>query len=75
MLDIARKYDKSAVQTMLRWHLQSGRSAIPKSVKPARIAERFDVFDFELAREQIDAIDALEAGVAQRVARGMRPRA
>ena len=33
---------------MLRWHLQEGRSAIPKSTKPARIAENFDVFDFEL---------------------------
>jgi diketogulonate reductase-like aldo/keto reductase len=35
---------------MLRWHLQAGRSAIPKSVKPARIAENFDVFDFELSQ-------------------------
>ena len=34
---------------MLRWHLQEGRSAIPKSTKPARIAENFDVFDFELS--------------------------
>ena len=48
---------------MLRWHLQEGRSAIPKSIKPARIAENFDVFDFELTREQIAAIDALDTGV------------
>jgi diketogulonate reductase-like aldo/keto reductase len=48
---------------MLRWHLQKGRSAIPKSVKPARIAENFAVFDFELTPEQVAAIDALDTGV------------
>jgi 2,5-diketo-D-gluconate reductase A len=48
---------------MLRWHLQVGRSAIPKSTKPARIAENFDVFDFELSRDEIAAIDALDTGV------------
>ena len=63
LLEIARAYGKSAAQVMLRWHLQEGRSAIPKSVKPERIAENFDVFDFELTREQITAIDALESGV------------
>lgn len=63
LLDIARRYGKSAAQVMLRWHLQEGRSAIPKSVKPERIAENFDVFDFELTREQIEAIDALDTGV------------
>ena len=63
LLEIAGQYGKSAAQVMLRWHLQEGRSAIPKSAKPARIAENFDVFDFELTREQIDAIDALETGV------------
>jgi diketogulonate reductase-like aldo/keto reductase len=63
LLEIARRHDKSAAQIMLRWHLQAGRSAIPKSVKPARIAENFDVFDFDLSREQVDAIDELDTGV------------
>ena len=63
LLEIARQYGKSAAQVMLRWHLQEGRSAIPKSVKPERITENFDVFDFELTREQIAAIDALETGI------------
>ena len=40
---------------MLRWHLHEGRSAIPKSVKPARIAENFNAFDFELTGEQVAA--------------------
>ena len=48
---------------MLRWHLQQGRSAIPKSTNPARIAENFDVFDFELSAEELASIDALDAGV------------
>src|SRR3954469_9185643 len=63
LLDIGRQHGKSAAQVMLRWHLQEGRSAIPKSVKPGRIAENFDVFDFELTAKQIAAIDALDTGV------------
>ena len=63
LLEIAGQHGKSAAQVMLRWHLQEGRSAIPKSVKPARIAENFDVFDFELTTEQLTAIDALDTGV------------
>lgn len=63
LLEIARQHGKSPAQVMLRWHVQEGRSAIPKSVKPARIAENFDVFDFALTREQIAAIDALDTGV------------
>lgn len=63
LLDIARQHGRSAAQVMLRWHLQNGRSAIPKSTRPARIAENFDVFDFELTTEQLAAIDALDTGV------------
>jgi len=63
LLEIAGRHGKSAAQVMLRWHLQEGRSAIPKSTRPARIAENFDVFDFELDGEQIAAIDALDTGV------------
>src|SRR5690349_2378690 len=63
LLDIARRHGKSTAQVMLRWHLQEGRSAIPKSTKPARIAENFDVFDFELTGSELAAIDALDTGV------------
>lgn len=38
---------------MLRWHPQEGRPAIPKSVKPARIAAHLDVFDFEIADDEL----------------------
>jgi 2,5-diketo-D-gluconate reductase A len=60
---IAATHGKTPAQVMLRWHLQQGRQAIPKSVTPSRIAENFDVFDFELTTEQLDAIDALDTGV------------
>jgi diketogulonate reductase-like aldo/keto reductase len=63
LLEIARQHGRSAARVMLRWHLQEGRSAIPKSIRPARIAENFDVFDFELSGEQVAAIDAPDAGV------------
>ena len=61
--EIARQHGKSAAQVMLRWHLQEGRSAIPKSTNPARIAENFAVLDFELSIEQLAAIDALNTDV------------
>ena len=63
LLAIAREHGRSAAQVMLRWHLQQGRSAIPKSVRPERITENFTVFDFELTREQLAAIDALDTGI------------
>jgi diketogulonate reductase-like aldo/keto reductase len=63
LLEIAARHGKSAAQVMLRWHLQQGRSAIPKSTKPARIAENSDVFDFELSGDELAAIDALDTRV------------
>lgn len=59
---IAEAHGKSAAQVMLRWHIQQGRSAIPKSTKPARIAENIDVFDFELTTDELASIDALDTG-------------
>jgi diketogulonate reductase-like aldo/keto reductase len=63
LLEIARHHGKSAAQVMLRWHLQEGRAAIPKSVNPARIAENFDVFDFVLTGEKLATVNALDTGV------------
>lgn len=59
---VAAAHDKSPAQVMLRWGLQHGRSVIPKSTKPSRIAENIDVFDFELSSDEIAAIDALDTG-------------
>lgn len=60
--ELASRYGKTPAQIILRWHLDHGFSAIPKSVMPSRIAENFDVFDFALAPEEIGAIDALDTG-------------
>jgi diketogulonate reductase-like aldo/keto reductase len=60
--DIARAHGKTPAQVMLRWGLQHGRSVIPKSTKPSRIAENINVFDFELSTEQMAAIDGLDTG-------------
>jgi diketogulonate reductase-like aldo/keto reductase len=59
---IADAHGKTPAQVMLRWHLQQGRSAIPKSTKPHRIAENFEVFDFDLGPDELTAIDALDTG-------------
>jgi len=61
--EIADAHGKSPAQIMLRWHLQEGRSAIPKSVKPERIAANADVFDFELTDDELARIDGLDTGV------------
>ncbi|GAA2519382.1 aldo/keto reductase [Winogradskya humida] len=61
--EIAKSHDKTPAQVMLRWHLQEGRSAIPKSTNPGRIAENFAVFDFDLTTEQLSAINALDRGI------------
>ncbi|HET9117823.1 MAG TPA: aldo/keto reductase [Pseudonocardiaceae bacterium] len=59
---IAEHHAKSPAQVMLRWHLQQGRSVIPKSTKPHRIAENLDLFDFELTVDELAAIDSLDTG-------------
>ncbi|MDP9886100.1 MULTISPECIES: aldo/keto reductase [Sinomonas] len=61
--ELATTHGRTPAQVMLRWHLQQGRSAIPKSVNPGRIAENFDVFDFELTAEELARIDSLDTGV------------
>lgn len=63
LAEIARQTGRSAAQVMLRWHLQEGRSAIPKSTRATRIAENFDVVDFELTGDQLATIDALDTSV------------
>lgn len=59
---IAEAHGKTPAQILLRWHVQEGRSAIPKSTNPSRIAENFDVFDFELSVAELGRINGLDTG-------------
>ena len=61
--EIAAGLGRTPAQVMLRWQVQHGRSAIPKSTNPGRIAENFDIDGFELTPGQMASIDALDRGV------------
>ena len=60
LVSLAAKYRKSVAQVVLRWLIQRGVVVIPKSVRPERMAENIDVFDFHLAPEDMDLIATLD---------------
>ncbi|WP_214820513.1 MULTISPECIES: aldo/keto reductase [unclassified Exiguobacterium] len=60
LVTIAKEVERSVAQVVLRWHLQTGWVIIPKSVKSHRIEENFSLHDFELSKEQMERIDALD---------------
>ncbi len=60
LTEIGQKHGKTAAQVVLRWHLQRGVVAIPKSVRPERMRENIDVFDFALSAEEMERIGALD---------------
>ncbi|MGW1027861.1 aldo/keto reductase [Streptomyces sp. NPDC002577] len=62
--EIGEKHGKSVAQVVLRWLIQRGVVAIPKSVRPERMAENIDVFDFELTDDQMASIATLETGAS-----------
>jgi 2,5-diketo-D-gluconate reductase A len=64
---IAERRSRSVAQIILRWHMQHGIIAIPKSARAERMAENLDVFDFELDAGEMAAIDALDKGEPGRV--------
>lgn len=59
---ISEKHGRTPGQVVLRWHVQQGLVAIPKSAHPQRIRENFEVFDFELDDRDFEAIATLDAG-------------
>jgi 2,5-diketo-D-gluconate reductase A len=64
---IAATRGKSPAQIILRWHMQHGHIAIPKSASPERMEQNIALFDFELSIEEIASIDALDNGERGRV--------
>jgi len=59
---IAAHHGRTPAQAILRWHLQVGNVAIPKSSNPERIRQNFELFDFELSEDDMAAIERLDAG-------------
>ncbi|MBK3578458.1 aldo/keto reductase [Streptomyces sp. MBT65] len=62
--EIGKAHGRSVAQVVLRWLVQRGVVAIPKSVRPARMAENLDVFGFELTDDQMSAIATLDTGAS-----------
>jgi 2,5-diketo-D-gluconate reductase A len=60
LIGLADKYGKSAAQVILRWHMQIGNIVFPKTNSPERMRENIDVFDFELAPDDVAAIEELD---------------
>ncbi|MCC9173853.1 aldo/keto reductase [Arthrobacter sp. zg-Y179] len=62
---VGEAHGKSIPQVVLRWLIQRGVVVIPKSVRPDRMAENFDVFDFELSPQEMASIADLDTGKSQ----------
>ena len=64
--DLSKKYNKSVYQIVLRWHIQKGVIIIPKTVRPEKMKENFEILDFSLNDEEMNEIDKLD-GTKNRV--------
>ena len=60
VVEIGRKHGKTPAQVILRWHLDNGLVAIPKSATPSRIRENIDIFDFKLDADDMSTLEALD---------------
>jgi len=67
LVGLAQKYGKSPAQLVLRWHVQLGNIVFPKSMHAERMRENIDVFDFELAGDDMQEISALDRGAGGRM--------
>jgi 2,5-diketo-D-gluconate reductase A len=63
---IAEAHGKTPAQVVLRWHVQRGDIVFPKSVHRDRIKSNFDIFDFSLTGDEMDAVTGLDRGESGR---------
>lgn len=66
LAELAAKYERTPAQLVLRWHLQRGMTAVPKSAHPERLRQNREVFDFVLEQKDMDAFRALDTGKSRR---------
>lgn len=67
VIRIAKAYGVHPAQVVLRWHIQRGDVVFPKSSHPQRMKDNFEIFDFDLGDEEIEALTALDKGEAGRM--------
>jgi len=67
IVEIAERAGRTPAQVVLRWHVERGSIVFPKSVTPARIAENFELFDFELEPDDAERIEELDRGPSGRL--------
>lgn len=65
LVAIAEAHGRTPAQVVLRWHVQQGMVAIPKSSDPRRLAENLDIFDFELSGAELARLYTLDTGDAE----------
>ncbi len=63
LIELAAAHNKTAVQVVIRWHLQIGNLVIPKSSNPDRLAENLNVFDFVLSDAEMHLVGTMETGI------------
>lgn len=61
-LELAKKYNKTPAQIILRWHIEEGNIVFPKSANEIHMKENIDIFDFSLTKEEIKEISKLDCG-------------